>query len=62
MDPNANLAEQRKIIARMREHIQRVACACTRCDEDAQRLLELTEALDRWLVDGGFLPKEWKAR
>ena len=55
MDPNANLAEQRRIAARMIEN-----------DEDrpllAYRLAELVEALDEWITNGGFLPSAWVRR
>lgn len=51
MDPNANLAEQRRIVANMVDgHIT---------DEDALRLAELVIALDEWISKGGFLPSAW---
>lgn len=52
MDPNANLAEQRRIIARINEGAPFV--------EDERRLAELAEALDEWLSNGGFLPEAWQ--
>jgi len=55
MDPNANLAEQRRIVARMldeeSEHID---------TGDAVRLAELAQALDEWISKGGFLPDAWR--
>lgn len=54
MDPNANLAEQRRLVA----HI--LSGKKLGYDADAERLAELVEALDEWITHGGFLPKEWK--
>jgi hypothetical protein len=55
MDPNANLEEQRNLVA-----------VILRADHDdiditaaATRLAELVEALDQWLSNGGFLPADW---
>lgn len=54
MDPDANLAEIRRIVARVTwgadsvDHIH-----------DLERLAELVEALDNWIVGGGFLPTAW---
>ena len=59
MDPDANLAEQRRIIARMNQHSMTVSCACTKCVDDGARLAELVQALDEWLTRGGFLPPSW---
>ena len=54
MDPDANLNEQRLIIARM------LAEGSESIDTgDALRLAEFCQALDNWLLNGGFLPKEW---
>lgn len=50
MDPNATLKEIRELLA-----------ANNKGEEiDVDRLCELIEALDRWLVGGGFLPRVWK--
>ena len=69
MDPDTNLEEQRLLAASIIEKID------TSYDDetdslpreveedvirDANRLAELVQALDTWLVRGGFLPKEWK--
>lgn len=56
MDPDANLAEQRRIIARV---------FGSRYDEvndaaDLDRLAELSQALDEWLSSGGSLPQAWR--
>lgn len=51
MEPNANLAEQRRIAARIIDgRIHR---------GDAARLADLVEALDNWLLGGGALPSSW---
>ena len=55
MDPNANLAEQRRIVERMLDNEENPDYL-----DDAQRLAELVEALDGWITKGGFLPKAWK--
>lgn len=52
MDPNANLAEQRRIVARVTRG--------KASDGDLDRLAELVEALDGWLSKGGFLPTAWE--
>jgi hypothetical protein len=51
MDPNANLAEQRRITARFNEGLQE--------DGDAERLSDLVQALDEWMSNGGFPPEAW---
>jgi len=53
MDPNANLAEIRHLVESMREEHEVDAL-------DAARLVELIEALDNWIVGGGFLPEAWQ--
>lgn len=55
MDPNANLAEQRAIIARW----YKKPCVSK---ADADRLAELVEALDGWLSSGGALPRTWERK
>jgi hypothetical protein len=58
MDPNANLAEQERIIIRvevdapMRRPFKR---------QQAERLLDLRQALYDWIRDGGFEPDWSKA-
>ncbi len=48
MDPDANIAAQRDLIARLRADPS---------DQDARTdLAELTQALRNWLRGGGFLP------
>jgi DNA-binding transcriptional regulator LsrR (DeoR family) len=53
MDPEANLQEQRQIVANILHHPER------RTRGDVQRLAELVEALDQWIVGGAFLPVSW---
>lgn len=47
MDPNACLEE--------------ILSLCAGDDPDALRLIELMEALDGWIIKGGFLPDRWVA-
>jgi hypothetical protein len=56
MDPDANLAEMRRIIARARE---RTDYDAVNDAIDLDRLADLAEALDEWLSRGGFLPEAW---
>lgn len=59
MDPDANLAEQRQLIAEMQHEIDMTGnCDATK----TERLLELVEALDEWIAKGGFLPKAWQKK
>lgn len=53
MDPNANLEEQRGIIACIQAGMYTA--------DDVSRLADLAEALDEWLKRGGFLPRDWRA-
>jgi len=55
MDPNANLEEQRQIISEMLDEDSESIDT-----GDAVRLAELAQALDEWIIGGGFLPKAWK--
>ena len=55
MDPDNNLMEQRRIIARI------LADDSESIDTgDALRLAELAQALDEWIRKGGFLPASWR--
>lgn len=56
MDPNANLTEQREIVARMLDETQESPDGFA---NDALRLAELIQALDEWISNGGFLPIQW---
>ena len=66
MDPIANLREQRELIARIRFRLERADPIAGISDanraaneDDAERLVELVEALDEWRRTGGFDP--WAA-
>lgn len=54
MDPNANLEEQRQIVATL------LAGPCGDADNLGMRLAELAQALDEWITKGGFLPADWQ--
>lgn len=63
MDPNANLHEQRRLVKEM----IKLADAATispvinaRIQSLGERLSELSQALDEWIVKGGFLPYDWQ--
>jgi hypothetical protein len=56
MDPNANLAEMLELAASIIAAGNEDAAIDP---SDAARLADLVEALDRWIVGGGFLPKRW---
>lgn len=72
MDPNAAMAQIRAIQKRMEKRAEYVEEHQTdaawddyrRTDEanadDRELLVELYEALDAWIVRGGFLPDEWR--
>lgn len=67
MDPNANLEEQRRIVARLLSPEPGVRDLCDPAftppppkADDVLRLAELVQALDEWIKGGGFLPKDWQ--
>jgi hypothetical protein len=63
MDPQANLAEQRSIAARIIERLDNPGRVQPyRLEHDAERLAELVQALDEWLTRGGFLPARWERK
>ncbi len=66
MDPNANLVE----LSDLAEHVHAIEDHCNADGtftleqqaaliDDAQRMADLIEALDRWIRGGGFLPRAW---
>jgi len=62
MDPNANLREQRLIVAAVRyrrEHPGERQDAARANIEDLARLCQLCDGLDDWLMKGGYLPDAW---
>ena len=56
MDPNANLEEQRRLVAQINKDRDEEKVPS---EHDAYRLAELVEALDGWISRGGFLPRDW---
>ncbi len=50
MDPTANVKEQRELCKAIRGDIKL---------SDVERLLDLVESLDRWLVGNGHYPLQW---
>jgi hypothetical protein len=52
MDPNATLQELRELY---NEVVQDEGT-----DVDAAYVLDLFDALDNWIIAGGFLPNEWR--
>jgi hypothetical protein len=58
MDPNENMKEQlelaKRLLADPPDHIYDPETIA-----DIHRLAELVEALDAWLLIGGFLPARW---
>lgn len=51
MDPTATLANIREMITQTLDDEQPVSVS---------ELAESIESLDRWITDGGFLPKDWQ--
>lgn len=64
MDPNANLEEQRRIVARLirdEKYPDEMSQAELQTyTENASRLVDLVEALDEWISKGGALPDAWR--
>lgn len=56
MDPHVVLAAQLRLAARI---LERADAGEPVDPNDAERLAELVQALDGWLVKGGFLPPRW---
>jgi hypothetical protein len=54
LDPNQTLKEIRDIVGESERK------GATPTQEQAERLVELAAALDRWLSSGGFLPRAWQ--
>lgn len=67
MDPNANLKEQRKMAKLLLAEPADLEGGysdeeANNRDNAARSLAELVEALDQWIVKGGFLPTEWTTK
>lgn len=62
MDPDANLAEQRRLAAGLIDALDAEDTA-TMSDVAIQalRLAELVQALDEWMTGGGMRPRGWTA-
>lgn len=59
MDPDANLNEQR----RLAEKLMRAIDHSRPLDHhDVRLLVELVIALDEWISQGGFAPRDWKTK
>lgn len=56
MDPNATLTEMRSIAELL---VDTVGLSRGTICENAERLAELVEALDGWILKGGVLPTDW---
>lgn len=56
MDPNENLRKQREIVAKIRAG----SLIGVALEEKAIELVDFVEAMDTWLVNGGFLPAAWQ--
>ncbi len=57
MDPDANLAEQLRIVQQMTDNENQNL----RTDDVLTgRLADLVESLNDWIVKGGALPKAWQ--
>ena len=59
MDPDANIAEQRKLAAALLN--KPTSIMANDAEDQGRRLAELVLALDEWLSKGGFPPQAWHA-
>lgn len=50
MDPDATLTELRELYNDYQDGIP----------VDGERVIDLFDELDNWLMDGGFLPRAWR--
>lgn len=57
MDPDANLAEQRQLAATLLANADADPAAIV--PQEALDLAERVQALDAWLMSGGFAPEAW---
>ncbi len=68
MDPDENLDEQREVADILRSKIdagsddENIGFGSEEDLERTDQLVELVKALDTWVMNGGFLPKEWTLR
>ncbi len=59
MDPNAALAELRRLVASNQVDVGLLEQDPAEVERRLDRMCELVEALDNWVMGGGFLPFEW---
>lgn len=59
MDPTANLNEQRALRRKIRNEHAKEHSDLELLADYAVQLEELVDALDAWIVGGGFLPTTW---
>ncbi len=59
MDPTENLKEQREIIEIIQRHVEAEHLDTVPPVQLLIRLVELHKALDEWLSQGNFLPRQW---
>lgn len=57
MDPDENLKEQLELAWSITESVDEHSSQEAR---DGSRLAHLVISLHQWIIDGGFLPKQWK--
>ena len=57
MDPDACLAEIRRLVGRLNSEMDEAVAAGLTAD-----LCEHIEDMDDWLSTGGFLPKQWDGK
>jgi hypothetical protein len=65
MDPNTNLERQRELVKAIRDLCTSPASLenfAEQLEALANELADLVEALDQWLVAGGFRPLPWLTR
>lgn len=60
MDVNATLAEIRKVVAQLNNHIEgRVLMDESTFQDSVTYVADLWDSLDQWMSNGGFLPRPW---
>lgn len=59
MDPDKNLASQRRLSARIIAIVDKYPADARDLQDTAAELAELVEALDGWIRKGGSLPADW---
>ena len=59
MDPNENLKEQLEIVEWLQEQDYTEDGTMDRYLAKSLRLAALVEALNDWIVKGGFIPEKW---